>query len=153
MVDEFRIELFVADGDALGVRVHGELDTATAHQIFDLFRHLNQDRGVTIVIATHDPLVSERVSRTIAIRDWRTATETLRRSAVSEAGEHHLVAEEYAVLDRAGRLQLPKAHVDALELQSRVRLRLEDDHIEVWPDRASPGLGPNGRVADGGDGK
>ena len=35
MVDEFRIELFVADGDALGVRVHGELDTATADELLD----------------------------------------------------------------------------------------------------------------------
>ena len=68
---------------------------------------MNAELGVTIVVVTHDPLVSERVSRTIAIRDGRTATETLRRAAVSEAGEHHLVAEEYAVLDRVGRLQLP----------------------------------------------
>lgn len=32
MDDEFRIETF-ADGDALGVRVYGELDTATADQL------------------------------------------------------------------------------------------------------------------------
>ena len=38
------------------------------------------------------------------------------------------------MLDRAGRLQLPRAHVEALELRSRVRLRLEDDHVGVWPD-------------------
>jgi putative ABC transport system ATP-binding protein len=84
---------------------------------------------------THDPLVSERVTRTIAIRDGRTSTETLRRAAISDAGEHHLVAEEYAVLDRVGRLQLPRAHVEALGLHRRVRLVLEDDHITVWPDR------------------
>ena len=30
MDDEFRIETFVADSDGLGVRVYGELDTATA---------------------------------------------------------------------------------------------------------------------------
>ena len=39
------------------------------------------------------------------------------------------------MLDRAGRLQLPRAHVEALELAERVRLRLEDDHVGVWPDR------------------
>ncbi|HEX6474886.1 MAG TPA: ABC transporter ATP-binding protein [Candidatus Limnocylindria bacterium] len=113
----------------------GELDSDTAQQIFDLLRSVNAELGVTIVVVTHDPLVSERVSRTIAIRDGRTATETLRRAAVSEAGEHHLVAEEYAVLDRVGRLQLPRDYVDALGLQRRVRLVLEDDHITVWPDR------------------
>ncbi|HEY8177936.1 MAG TPA: ABC transporter ATP-binding protein [Candidatus Limnocylindria bacterium] len=113
----------------------GELDSDTAQQVFDLLRSVNAELGVTIVVVTHDPLVSERVSRTIAIRDGRTATETLRRSALSEAGEHHLVAEEYAVLDRVGRLQLPRDYVDALGLQRRVRLVLEDDHITVWPDR------------------
>ena len=120
----------------------GELDSDTAQQIFDLLRSVNAELGVTIVVVTHDPLVSERVSRTIAIRDGRTATETLRRAAVSEAGEHHLVAEEYAVLDRVGRLQLPRDYVDALGLQRRVRLVLEDDHITVWPDRdGDDGLG------------
>jgi ABC-type lipoprotein export system ATPase subunit len=122
----------------------GELDSDTAQQIFDLLRSVNMELGVTIVVVTHDPLVSERVSRTIAIRDGRTATETLRRAAVSDAGEHHLVAEEYAVLDRVGRLQLPRDYVDALGLQRRVRLVLEDDHITVWPDR-------DGEDGSGGD--
>jgi ABC-type lipoprotein export system ATPase subunit len=117
----------------------GELDSETAQQVFDLLRKVNRELGVTIVVVTHDPLVSERVSRTIAIRDGRTSTETLRRAAISEAGEHHVIAEEYAVLDRVGRLQLPPAHVDALHLHRRVRVVLEDDHISIWPDRDGNG--------------
>ncbi len=112
----------------------GELDTGTAHDIFELLREVNQRLGVTIVVVTHDPLVSEQVSRTVAIRDGRTSTETLRRRALTEAGDHHLIADEFAVLDRVGRLQLPRAHVEALDLQRRVRLVLQDDHIEIWPD-------------------
>ena len=42
------------------------------------------------------------------------------------------------MLDSAGRLQLPRAHVEALQLRRRVRLRLEHDHIGVWPDDGSP---------------
>jgi ABC-type lipoprotein export system ATPase subunit len=122
----------------------GELDTVTAREVFDLLRTVNHELGVTIVVVTHDPLVSERVSRTIAIRDGRTSSETLRRRAVTEAGDHHVISEEYAVLDRVGRLQLPRAHVDALGLERRVRLALEPDHISVWPDRD--------RSADGADG-
>ena len=38
------------------------------------------------------------------------------------------------MLDRVGRLQLPRAHVEALGLERRVRLELEGDHIGVWPD-------------------
>ncbi len=119
----------------------GELDSDTAQQVFALLSRLNRELGVTIVVVTHDPLVSERVQRTIAIRDGRTSTETLGRAAVSDAGEHHVVAEEYAVLDRVGRLQLPRAHVEALRLHRRVRVVLEDDHISIWPDASGNGDG------------
>jgi ABC-type lipoprotein export system ATPase subunit len=112
----------------------GELDTATSAEVFDLMRHVNASLGTTVIIVTHDPLVSEQVQRTVAIRDGRTSSETLRRGRVSEEGEHEIFAEEFAVLDRAGRLQLPRAHVEALGLEGRVRVHLEDDHIEIWPD-------------------
>jgi ABC-type lipoprotein export system ATPase subunit len=113
----------------------GELDSVTAGEVFNLMRSVNEELGVTIVVVTHDPLVNEQVSRTIAIRDGRTSTETLRRRSVSQTGSHHVISEEYAVLDRVGRLQLPRAHVEALGLEQRVRLELEPDHIGVWPDR------------------
>jgi ABC-type glutathione transport system ATPase component len=113
----------------------GELDTHTAADIFATLRAANRELGVTVVVLTHDPLVSQQVDRTIAIRDGRTSTETLRRSVVDELGEHRVIAEEFAVLDRVGRLQLPTEYVQALELERRVRLELEPDHIGVWPDR------------------
>lgn len=121
----------------------GELDTATAGEVFGLLRAINHDLGITIVVVTHDPLVSEQVSRTVAMRDGRTSTETLRRRATTDAGDHHVIAEEYAVLDRVGRLQLPRAHVEALGLEHRVRLALEEDHIAVWPDRGGEGRSPD----------
>jgi hypothetical protein len=77
------------------------------------------------------------VNRTVAIRDGRTSSEVIRRTEVSEGGEHEVVAEEFAVLDRVGRLQLPSEYVEALDLQRRVRLTLDPDHINVWPDGAS----------------
>jgi len=116
----------------------GELDSVTARDVFDAMRLANEELGVTIVVVTHDPLVSGQVQRTIAIRDGRTSTETLRRAAVSTDGENELVAEEYAVLDRVGRLQLPRAAVEALGLERRVRVVLEEDHISIWPDSQEP---------------
>jgi ABC-type lipoprotein export system ATPase subunit len=113
----------------------GELDTRTSHEIFAALRSVSHDLGVTVVVVTHDPLVSNQVNRTVAIRDGRTSSETLRRTETSEEGHHEIIAEEFAVLDRAGRLQLPRDYVDALELERRVRLALEPDHIGVWPDR------------------
>jgi ABC-type lipoprotein export system ATPase subunit len=113
----------------------GELDTESAEELFGVLRGINQALGVTVIVLTHDPLVSAQVNRTIAIRDGRTSTETVRRAELAADGEHRVIAEEFALLDRAGRLQLPREYVDALELERRVRLALETDHVGVWPDR------------------
>ncbi|MER6507190.1 ABC transporter ATP-binding protein [Nonomuraea sp. NPDC048881] len=112
----------------------GELDSETSEQVFDSLRKANRELGVTVVIVTHDPLVSEQVDRTVGIRDGRTSSETLRR----EGAEGQIVAEEYAVLDRVGRLQLPRDFMNALDMERRVRLELESDHIGVWPAREEP---------------
>ncbi|MFG2480980.1 ABC transporter ATP-binding protein [Streptomyces fagopyri] len=112
----------------------GELDSHTAQQIFAAFRTANEELGTTIVIVTHDRAVAGEVRRTVAIRDGRTSTEVLRRSEVDETTGHEtLVAREYAMLDRAGRLQLPAEYTGALGMRDRVALDLEDDHITVWP--------------------
>jgi ABC-type lipoprotein export system ATPase subunit len=107
----------------------GELDSDTSEEVFAALRGANRELGVTCVIVTHDPTVSEQVDRTIGIRDGRTSSETLRRTS-QDGG---VIAEEYAVLDRAGRLQLPRDFMNELEMERRVRLELERDHIGVWP--------------------
>ena len=112
----------------------GELDSKTSNDVLDVLRTVNREEGVTIVVVTHDPLVAGHVNRVVAIRDGRTSSEVLRRTEVSEDGQHRLVSEEFAVLDRVGRLQLPDDYVDALELEQRVRLTLDSDHINVYPD-------------------
>lgn len=122
----------------------GELDTATSHEIFGVLRRASEDLGVTVIVVTHDPLVSGQVPRTVAIRDGRTSSETLRRTELGAGGQHQVIAEEFAVLDRAGRLQLPSGYVEALRLERRVRLELEPDHIGVWPDQSVRGKTPPG---------
>ncbi|MEU0615792.1 ABC transporter ATP-binding protein [Streptomyces albogriseolus] len=113
----------------------GELDSHTGEQIFAAFRTANERLGTTVVIVTHDQAVANEVSRTVAIRDGRTSTEVLRRSEVDAAtGDEKVVAREYAMLDRAGRLQLPAEYTSALGMRDRVALELEPDHIAVRPD-------------------
>ncbi|SDK98500.1 ABC transporter ATP-binding protein [Streptomyces indicus] len=113
----------------------GELDSATGRQIFESFRAANEELGTTIVIVTHDQAVATEVRRTVAIRDGRTSTEVLRHTRIdATTGEEHLVAREYAMLDRAGRLQLPADYTETLGMRDRVALELEQDHIGVWPD-------------------
>ena len=113
----------------------GELDTATGHEVLDVLRAARSDSGAAVVVVTHDPGVSGQVERTVAIRDGRTSSEVLRRRD-AEAGE---VAEEYAVMDRAGRVQVPREYREALALTRRVRLALEADHVSVRPDRPRHG--------------
>jgi len=110
----------------------GELDSATAASVFDALQTANTELGVTVLVVTHDPAVSSMVRRVIAIRDGRTATETLRHGSEDGSGLGHAV--EYAVLDRAGRLQLPREMTEELGMRDRVRLEAETDHIGVWPD-------------------
>jgi ABC-type lipoprotein export system ATPase subunit len=110
----------------------GELDSATSAEVYDAFARVNRELGVTVVIVTHDAAVADQVERTVAIRDGRTASEVLRAPAHPISAERE--AREYAVLDRAGRLQLPAELVEALGLRRRVRLELADGHIRIWPD-------------------
>jgi putative ABC transport system ATP-binding protein len=117
----------------------GEVDEATAGEVFGALRTINAELGVTIVVVTHDPAVATQVRRTVAIRDGRTASEVRRSARVGADGSTELVSEEYAVLDRAGRLQLPASFVDALDMRDRVRLNLEPDHVEVRPGHTDRG--------------
>jgi ABC-type lipoprotein export system ATPase subunit len=117
----------------------GELDTATAAEVFAALRTANAELGVTVLIVTHDPAVSAQVRRVIAIRDGRTSTEIHRPGAGAAAGDDTASAVEYAVLDRAGRLQLPREMTEPLGMAGLVRLQPEPDHIGVWPDDREPG--------------
>ena len=100
----------------------------------------NESFGTTVVVVTHDAHVSEQVSRTVGIRDGRTSSEVRRRTAVDEHGVEGVVAEEFAVLDRAGRLQLPRGFTDALAMR---------DGACAWTLEARPHRG----LADGRHGR
>jgi putative ABC transport system ATP-binding protein len=112
----------------------GELDTETSATVFDALRAVNREMGVTVVVVTHDPDVSGQVERTVSIRDGRTSSEVLRRTTTTAAGDAEVIAQEYAVMDRAGRVQVPKDYREALALTRRVRLALEADHVTLHAD-------------------
>jgi len=113
----------------------GELDALNSELVLEAMRDVNQRLGVTVLIVTHDAGVSSHVRRTVQIRDGRTSTETHRSTRSDEFGRAVQHAEEFAVLDRVGRLQLPQEYLTALGLKDRVRLDLETDRVEVRPSR------------------
>ena len=108
----------------------GELDTATAQTIYDLLRDLNQRLGLTIVIVSHDPGIARHVDRVVAVRDGKLASETVRVQK-SDSDEHHLV--ELAVVDAAGRLQIPREYLEQFNIRRRVQVELTDAGILIRP--------------------
>ena len=115
----------------------GSVDSKTSDQIFELFRTLNYEQKLTIVIVTHDRAVSKKVDRVVAIRDGRTSSEFIRKKSYAEelkeleAGvtnnfgeETH---EELAILDKAGRLQIPREYIEALGINGKNKIKVELD--------------------------
>jgi ABC-type lipoprotein export system ATPase subunit len=132
----------------------GQLDTGTAADVLAALQTANTELGVTVLVVSHDPAVAAGVGRTVAIREGRTSTETLRQATTDELGNAAQHVVEYAVMDRAGRVQLPRGMTRALGMRDRVRLESQPDHIAVWPDERDgpPARPPGGQppVAPGG---
>ena len=124
----------------------GEVDSVTALTIYETFRRLNREYGLTTLIVSHDPGIARHMDRVVAIRDGKTATETVRQSVFNHASEGELTAEggvreqeaeevfeELVVLDSAGRLQVPKEHLEYFNIKGRARIELTEEGILILP--------------------
>ena len=105
-----------------------ELDSTTARGLLADLANLLQETRTSAIMVTHDRQLERFVDRVVQIRDGRTSLET--RWRVTEAGP---AADELVIMDRAGRLQLPRALVEKLGLGERVRVHVEDDHLRIYP--------------------
>lgn len=113
----------------------GSVDSKTAAMILDLFKELNRTMGLTVVIVTHDPEIAKKVDRVVAIRDGKTSSEILRRDTAGEQeeGESENTHEEWAVLDQAGRLQIPQEYLQAIGAEGKIKIELEEGRIVLYP--------------------
>jgi ABC-type lipoprotein export system ATPase subunit len=117
----------------------GSVDTKTASMILDIFRELNMSLGITVIIVTHDRQISKKVDRVVAIRDGRTSSEFVRKkSYIEELSEiNNPVSEdthvELVVLDKTGRLQIPRELLESLGLtgKNKVQVEIEGDKITI----------------------
>ena len=53
----------------------GALDTATSHEIMEVFTRLNEERGMTILLVTHETEIAAYAERTIRLRDGAIAAD------------------------------------------------------------------------------
>jgi ABC-type lipoprotein export system ATPase subunit len=104
-----------------------ELDGAAARSLLADLAAVVRHAGAAVVMVTHDHQVERYVDRVIQIRDGRTSTE--RRWVERDEG---VVADELVILDRVGRLQLPRHLVEELGLRHRVRVRREGESLRIF---------------------
>ena len=114
----------------------GSVDRKTADYILDVFRHLNRDEGQTIVIVTHDVAFSKQVQRVVAIRDGKFSSERILKEQYSLEGatainwQDEETQEEYAIIDRAGRIQIPKDMLTEVGIvDNKLRMEVKDGKI------------------------
>lgn len=117
----------------------GSVDTKTSNYIFDIFKRLNQELGVTIVIVTHDVSLSKKVQRVAAIRDGKISSERILKEdyaqRVKDADKtvdwHEAeTQDEFAILDRSGRLQLPSEMLAEMGLSdNKLRVIMREGRI------------------------
>jgi ABC-type lipoprotein export system ATPase subunit len=127
----------------------GEVDEATSLMIYSIFRDLNQELKLTTLIVSHDTNLARHVDRVIAIRDGKISSEIVRQAWAARSMDDPLMPveaehvdrafQELAVLDSAGRLQIPKDYLDKFNISGRAQLELTEDGILV---RSAPQTAP-----------
>ncbi|WP_068785005.1 ABC transporter ATP-binding protein [Paenibacillus phocaensis] len=124
----------------------GSVDTATSDQIMQIFREVNRELGITVVIVTHDLTLAGKVDRVVAIRDGLTSTEFLKRNpnldlAAAELGAGGLqeVHEAFVVVDRVGRLQVPKEYLETVGISGRASMEFDGEKIIITAPKSLEG--------------
>lgn len=116
----------------------GSVDVNTANYIFDVFTELNKN-GQTILIVTHDMALSKKVKRVVAIRDGKISSERILKEAYADRVKETNIdwreedtQNEYAILDKAHRVQIPQELIDALNLEdNKVQIISKDGEIII----------------------
>lgn len=116
----------------------GSVDVKTANYIFDVFTELNKG-GQTILIVTHDVALSKKVKRVVAIRDGKISSERVLKEAYADRLQESSIdwrqedtQDEYVILDRAGRLQIPAEFLENLQLKdNKVSIGMHDGKVVI----------------------
>ena len=120
----------------------GELDAATADQVYATLGELVREHNCTAVIVSHDPESTRIADRIVRIRDGR----------VSEEWARDGVQNDTIVVGRGGWLRLPEELLLRAGIGTHAAARLEDGHVVVEPasgtavEQPVPGIATPGTV-------
>jgi ABC-type lipoprotein export system ATPase subunit len=112
-----RPKVFLADEPT------GELDAATADQVYEMLNELVRDHRCTTVIVSHDPESARIADRIVRIRDGRVSEEWAR-----DGGESDTI-----VVGRGGWLRLPEELLLRAGIGAKATARFEAGHVLVAP--------------------
>lgn len=126
----------------------GAVDTKTSGMIQDLFRKLNRELGLTIIIVTHDMKLANKVDRVVMISDGKISTEKIMKEKyraqidqLSSAEIYDDSHEEYSVMDKAHRVQLTEDILGAAGIDSnKVRITVEDGKVVIVGENSAKGI-------------
>lgn len=116
----------------------GSVDMKTANYIFDVFTELNRN-GQTILIVTHDVALSKKVKRVVAIRDGKISSERVLKEVYADRLQESSIdwraedtQEEYAIVDKVGRVQIPAELLSQLELKdNKVSIGIHEGKVVI----------------------
>ena len=126
----------------------GAVDEKTKDRIQELFRAINRELGITIIIVTHDLSLADKVDRVVMISDGKISTERVLKDEYKQkldelngydfeelkksGKDSH---DEYQLLDKAGRIKLSEDMLDAAGIDSnRVKVSVVDKKIVISMD-------------------
>jgi ABC-type lipoprotein export system ATPase subunit len=132
-----RPKLFLADEPT------GELDTATADQVYDMLAELVREHRCTTVIVSHDAESARIADRIVRIRDGRVSEEWSRNEAESDT----------IVVGRGGWLRLPEELLLRAGIGAKATARFADGAVVVTGDGAEPVVSDTVPVSDTGSGR
>jgi ABC-type lipoprotein export system ATPase subunit len=120
-----RPKVFLADEPT------GELDGATADQVYDMLSELVREHRCTTVIVSHDPESARVADRIVRIRDGRVSEEWSRDGDESDT----------IVVGRGGWLRLPEELLLRAGIATKAVARFESGSVVVAPaGEAQPGI-------------
>jgi len=107
----------------------GNLDTRNSHEIMETLQSLNRERGVTIIVVTHEPDIATYTDRVITMRDGQVISDerksAVRRPLAVPTGESPAAwSQPAAAADSAGTVRAFALMIVAAALQALARNKM-----------------------------